>query len=291
MLKVRGAHNIKQLLRLKRKINMMKHVANLEHRALRVLFMLFLGKKRCDKLIDAGTINIDLIASHFIGTRAFELLDESHFLTFSDGFRLVIAWQHAEWLPISQEITSIYLKPNQGDVVIDAGAHYGFYTLPASRLVEKDGLVIAFEPASRNYRGLLANLQVNKIKNVKPFKMALGDFDGEVKLYLGGHPGVHSIVYQHSKRFELVPIKRLDTVVNEFGLSKVNLIKLDTEGAELKILQGALSTIKRHRPRLTIAAYHYSTESEEIVEWLRENEPFYHIVRTHAREGSFVHAL
>jgi len=291
MLKVRSARDAKQLLMMKRKINTMKHVANLEHSTLRILFRLFLGKKRRDKLIDDGTINIDLMASNFIGARAFELLDKSYFLTFSDGFRLVIPWQYAEWLPISQEITSIYLKPKLGDVVIDAGAQYGFYTLPASRLVGKDGLVIAFEPASRNWRGLLANLQLNKIKNVKPFGMALGDFDGEVKLYLSDHPGMHSIISSTSKRFEFVPIKRLDTIVDELGLDKVNIIKLDTEGAELKILQGALSTIKRHRPRLTIAAYHYSTESEEIVEWLRKNTPSHHIVRAHAREGAFVHAL
>lgn len=267
----------------------MKHVAKLEYIALRVLFRLILGKKRRNKLMADGTINIDnWMAKHFMNRSVgllFKSLNRNRFLTFFDGFWLVVLPDDA-W--IVEEVRSVYLKPEQGDVVIDAGAHYGFYALLSSRLVGREGLVIAFEPASENYRCLLANLQLNKTKNVKPFNMALGDLDGETKLYLGDHSREHSMIYQRSKRFEFVQLKRLDTIIDELGLTKVNLIKLDTEGAELTILRGALLTIKRYKPRLTIAAYHSPTESNEIAEWLKENAPFYHIVRTNK---GFVHAV
>lgn len=282
----------KNLAKFSESITKLQRISKFEYVTLRALLRLILGKKKRDQLIADGILNIDLIMKHFMGKYAFELFDDKHFLISSDGFRLVITWHRVNWLPnICQKIMINYLKPKPNDVVIDAGAHYGFYALPASRLVGKDGLVLGFEPATRNYRGLLANLHLNNIGNVRPFNMALGDFDGEVKLYLGKRSGLHSIIYQRSQHSEVVPIKKIDTIVDELGLSKVNLIKLDTEGAELKILEGALSTIKKFRPRLTIAAYHHCTESDEIVEWLKENASFYNIQREIGPEGKFVHAL
>jgi FkbM family methyltransferase len=219
------------------------------------------------------------MAKHFMN-KDFGLvrpINKSEFLTFFDNFKLVAPIDDS-W--IFKEVRSVYLKPKLGDVVIDGGAHYGFYTMLASRLVGRGGLILAFEPSFRNYRRLLTNLRLNKIENVRTFNMALGDFDGEGKLYLSGYPREHSMVFQRSKYFEPVKVRRLDNITDELGLNKVNLIKLDTEGAELKILKGALSTIKRFRPGLTIAAYHYDKESEMIIGWLKENASFYHIKRT-----------
>jgi len=277
--------------KLKRKINGLKLVANLEHKALHVLLRLYLTKKRRDKLINQGILNSETIIRYFLGTHAFNLFNSAHFLSFSGGFRLVIAWQHTELPSVIQEMRESYLLPKEGDVVIDVGANYGFYSLVCSRLIGKEGSIIAFEPETRNYEVLLANLRLNDISNVKTFRMALGDFDGETRLYLNDHPGMHSMIFQRSRRFQTAQMKKLDTILKELEIGKIDLIKLDAEGAELKILQGALKTILLYRPTLTIAAYHYPKESEDIEEFLKINAGFYRIVKTKGREGSFIHAL
>ncbi|MEM3406001.1 MAG: FkbM family methyltransferase [Candidatus Pacearchaeota archaeon] len=58
----------------------------------------------------------------------------------------------------------------KGDIVIDAGAYIGLFTLYASKKVGKNGLVIAYEPDPENYKNLLENIKLNKCKNVKLIK-------------------------------------------------------------------------------------------------------------------------
>ena len=76
------------------------------------------------------------------------------------------------------QVEEVYLRPIIGDVVIDVVAHYGFYTLLASKIIGESGCVIAFEPNSANFQGLLGNVQLNGATNVKAINVALGNFNG-----------------------------------------------------------------------------------------------------------------
>ena len=88
-------------------------------------------------------------------------------------------------------------------------------------------------------------------------------------MYLDSHSVGHSIVSRGGKSIN-EKISRLDTIVDELGLGKVDLIKIDAEGVELNILKGALKTIRKHRPKLTIATYHMANETKMIAKWLKE---------------------
>ena len=85
------------------------------------------------------------------------------------------------------------------------------------------------------------------------------------------------MVFKRSNFSVNVKISKLDTIVDELELERVDLIKIDTEGAELNILKGALKTIRKHHPKLTIAAYHTANEREMIAKWLKKNMPSYNI--------------
>jgi len=63
---------------------------------------------------------------------------------------------------------------------------------------------------------------------------------------------------------EKVKALKIDTIVEELGLEKVDFIKMDIEGAEIDALLGAEQTIKRFKPKLAICTYHRPTDSEEI---------------------------
>lgn len=121
---------------------------------------------------------------------------------------------------------------DRSDVVIDVGAHMGFFAIPVSTQVEK---VIAYEPSPANFALLLRNIDKNSTYNVLASNRAVGDIDGPVSLNLGvqGTTG-HSIVYKKRGGIKLEVISQSITQV--LRKYKPSVLKLDCEGAEWLIL-------------------------------------------------------
>lgn len=263
-----------------------KKLAYYEYVFFRFWSRILLGKKKRNELILRGRINFDrLMFKHFMNksTGFIKPLNEKEGFILSNGFHCIIPLDN---VGVSEEVKNVYMKPKKGDVVVDIGAHYGFYTLYASRLVGAEGVILSFEPHPDNYKGLLTNLCLNGIKNVKTFNTALGEFDGKTKLYIRSHSGWHSISIR-SKDYITVDLAKLDTIAEGLNLKKVDLIKMDTEGAELDILKGANEVVKRFKPSLTIAAYHFPEQAVKLEEWLKKY-PYYTIMK---KNDSFLHAV
>ena len=82
-----------------------------------------------------------------------------------------------------------FAKPSTGEVVIDVGAHIGLYAIKASKLVGKNGFIVAIEPDEENFKFLVWNLRINRVKNIIPVRCALGDFSGFSKFYVSFQVG------------------------------------------------------------------------------------------------------
>ena len=139
-------------------------------------------------------------------------------------------------------------------IVLDVGAHAGLYTLIASKLAGASGRVIAFEPSPRERERLLAHVRLNRSANVTIEPVALGDCEGEAELFVvdGSETGCNSlrpgdIGPGHTVR---VPLRSLDGYAERAGLHRVDVIKMDVEGAELSVLHGAEALFHRMRPVL-----------------------------------------
>lgn len=140
-----------------------------------------------------------------------------------------------------------------GMTVLDIGAHHGFYTLLASFKVGSTGRVIAFEPSPRERKKLHWHLRLNRCKNVQVENSALGSYNGEAQLFLvsGRETGCNSLRKPnvnepvHPVR---VPVMRLDNYLQRHGIEQVDFVKMDVEGAELEVLEGAMQLLER-RPR------------------------------------------
>lgn len=150
--------------------------------------------------------------------------------------------------------TSIFqqvLKP--GSVFIDVGAHVGYFSALAARIVGENGRVYAFEAIPENAKMIRKNAQINRFENVRVESVILSDQPGSLIFHYGpeGHSGVSSIrEVSGSSRHVEMKAERLDQFMSQ--ITQVDLIKIDVEGAELRVLLGAQRILKKYRPALII---------------------------------------
>lgn len=151
------------------------------------------------------------------------------------------------------------LKP--GMTVLDVGANEGLYTLFSARRVGPPGRVVAFEPSSRERSRLEHNVARNRLGNVTVVPCAVGSSHGTAALQIAsgvhsGHNTLGALVYDDAPAagIEHVPVERLDTLIERLGVATVDVIKIDVEGAEMHVLEGARRTLTTHRPILMVEA-------------------------------------
>jgi FkbM family methyltransferase len=135
-----------------------------------------------------------------------------------------------------------FLQP--GMTIFDLGAHYGLYTLLASKRVGSGGRVIAFEPSPRERQQLQRHLDVNRCQNVQVEAVAVGGEDGTAELYvcMEQFTSYNSLrppaVSEPTVKVE-VPLIKLDSYLEKAQLPTVDFIQMEVEGAELGVLRGA----------------------------------------------------
>ncbi len=151
------------------------------------------------------------------------------------------------------------LKP--GMTVLDVGANEGLYTLFSARRVGPAGRVVAFEPSSRERRKLQQNVTRNRLGNVTVVPCAVGSREGTAALQIAagvhsGHNTLGALVYDDAPAagVEHVRVERLDRLIERLGVASVDVIKIDVEGAEMHVLEGARKTLAAHRPILMVEA-------------------------------------
>lgn len=153
------------------------------------------------------------------------------------------------------ELTSIKQFLNHDSIFIDIGANIGLYTLFASKIINKNGQIISFEPFSENFKSLAKNVSLNRVSNVSLEKMAIGEKDGVIKLYYDENEknsGMVSTISLEKGAQEEVKLISLDSYLKNESFTKIDLIKIDIEGFEHSALLGMKSTLTRYHPTLLI---------------------------------------
>lgn len=164
--------------------------------------------------------------------------------------------------------------------VVDVGAHHGLYTLLAAKRVGWDGRVVAIEPSPRERARLEKHLRLNRCSNVELVTCAAGEDPGEANLYVveGFQDGLNSLrppAIGAPVRVARVQVRRLDDILSELDISKVDFIKLDAEGAELSVLYGMLRLLNRQsRPAMLVEVQDVRTAAwgypaREILQFLK----------------------
>lgn len=134
----------------------------------------------------------------------------------------------------SDRVETILALLRPGDVVWDIGAHKGYLTLAMARAVGPDGRVVAFEPSSQNLPYLRRHVGWNRVRNVEIVPAALSDEAGEARF--GGTGS--TITFRLGQGDETVRVRTIGDVLAE-GRPPPTVLKLDVEGAEARVLEGA----------------------------------------------------
>ena len=177
--------------------------------------------------------------------------------------------------PYIDKVCSL-LKERGCDIAIDIGANFGTWTLALAKVAKN---VMAFEPQWRVADLLAKSAEANGINgSLVLFRGALGnrigethipDMDFEHEENFGG-------LEVEDERFDVpnisIPISTLDAVVESSRIvgRKVSFIKIDIEGGELAALEGAVNTIRRHKPVMFVEAFHYKSDAQKINDFILE---------------------
>ena len=185
-----------------------------------------------------------------------------------------------------QNLTEKILSKSNPGLVLDIGANIGTYSIPLSKKFP-DFFFCAFEPISYVNDILDKNIKINKIANIKIFNTALSNQNKLELIYrlphgcgnIGGNSLDKKIANLRLKEYvkidpklepELIEFKKLD----DMKLDNIRFVKIDVEGFELKVLEGAVKTLKRNKyPPIMYETWQekwYSNQRKKILEFLRE---------------------
>ena len=135
-----------------------------------------------------------------------------------------------------------------GMTFVDIGAHVGLFAIPAAKRVGSSGRVFAFEPNPSNRALLEKNIAANQVQNMTVVPMAVSDCSGNMQLHCSPYnTGDHQLYYSgRGRRSVDVQVARLDDFMREHG-GEIDLVKMDVQGAEAKVLQGMTELMDRNR--------------------------------------------
>ena len=168
--------------------------------------------------------------------------------------------EYGEWAQNEIELFLKYLRP--GDTVLDIGAFIGTHTLAFSKIVGEKGNIYSFEPQPIVFKLLDKNIARNMLKNVRVFNIAISDvdkgafarsFSPEMNHNLGAS-SLSQILSEEERRpidAEAINIRRIDTL----GILSCDFIKIDVEGMELNVLNGANELIDKSRPLIYLVVF------------------------------------
>ncbi len=178
-----------------------------------------------------------------------------------------------------------YIRRNikSGMTCVDIGANVGYFTLLMAALVAPMGRVYSFEPSLRTFAILAQNLKLNRFDNVYIEQKAIANRTGTLEFHVGpaGYDVYNSagaITHPSAAHADFssvtVPCMSLDHYLHSVGVSKIDLLKLDVEGAEWLALQGMENTLRTNEDLKLIIEFSGQTtrgfgyEPSAMAEWL-----------------------
>ncbi|HEX2781680.1 MAG TPA: FkbM family methyltransferase [Gemmatimonadaceae bacterium] len=183
--------------------------------------------------------------------------EESVRLEFVPGDHLDVLLRELElrgsWEPTITALLRRYVP--EGGVFIDVGANIGYYSLLASSWVGDSGRVIAFEPLAQTFARLLRHIEMNGAKNVVPLRLACAASAGARRMLTFADSGWSHLATGGTEG-EQVEATTIDDTIASLNPARVDVLKIDAEGADFEVLRGARRTLEHFRPTVLMETHH-----------------------------------
>ena len=221
-------------------------------------------KQRSDSLIAQSNLGTISMGSISWPVNRYDLKDAGYDIQY-EGLDVTTTFLLEQYCFRRKTCPEIGIRP--GDIVVDGGACTGDSALYAAWRAGDNGKVFCFECDQDNLTLLKRNLNLNPLmaRRVQPMPFALWDRSGETLTFDSAGPGTH-VSGTMGKRS--VSTLSIDDLVRNHTAPRVDFIKLDVEGAELRVLQGAETVLRTFQPRLAISVYHKERDMFEIPLWI-----------------------
>jgi FkbM family methyltransferase len=155
----------------------------------------------------------------------------------------------------SDQILKSIAELKQGDTFVDIGANIGYYSILASQEIGQSGMAYSFEPSFREYRRLLNGILLNGVTNIMPFNFAISDFCGHNNFLIeSDHTGMNKLnISTLTNSLSItVPTFSFDSIVINQCIEKIDLMKIDVEGAEFLVLSGMKETLAARKVKVIV---------------------------------------
>ncbi|TRU10390.1 MAG: FkbM family methyltransferase [Microcystis sp. Msp_OC_L_20101000_S702] len=158
-----------------------------------------------------------------------------------------------DWFEAEMELWRTQIRPDM--TVIDVGANVGVYTFSAAQRVGETGKVIAIEPFKACVNCLQETSRINQLPWVKIYEAAASDHCGSAKLSLHNASELNEVISDNSPSSDsantvTIQCLTLDSLIETENLTRVDWLKIDAEGHEIKVLQGAERLLTEFKPNI-----------------------------------------
>ena len=234
------------------------------NRIIRNLLKLIPGLPEKLKIHPSGTVDVELSNGKSIQLNTNQTCHVTAF----------VFWKGSSAYEYTDVFISLFSKIR---TFFDVGSNIGYYSIIAGK-INADLRVYAFDPSPGPFLYLLENVEINGVKNVKPFQMALSDENGTFSFHvpfmtkypylkhntLGGS-GHLSHVRDNPFPYKVeVTAQKLDSFISDNNIEGIDLIKLDVEEAEHLVIAGGRQSISKFRP--IVVCEIFSTEMLQLIQ-------------------------
>lgn len=211
--------------------------------------------KACRPLHFGGKARLLSFIGANSGNRRARIFNSVFELDLEDLIQRYIYWGTFE--PNETRLVQQYIRP--GMTFVDVGANVGYYTALAASLVGCGGRVVAFEPSPYAYEKLHAMVVNNKLEQVTAVPTGLSDTAGQGTLYLDAGFHNHSptmVAHENASATAIeTTVVSLDDEAARLGIKRIDLMKIDVEGHEPKVLAGAKRILNEGRIRAILCEF------------------------------------
>lgn len=182
------------------------------------------------------------------------------------------------------------------DIVVDIGAHKGYFTIYASHKASQ-GKIFAFEPFPSNYGLLKKNLKINNCKNVECYQLGIGRAKAKEQLYLGTNMGQGNSIlknqYNNFGKCKIIDISviRLQDIFTYCKIDHIDFLKMDIEGAEYDIFTHTSSRIFSKIKFISMEYHNVNNMNAEILIKILKRSKFEVFTKEIRKEFGMLYAI